>query len=177
MFIEKLRREKKWDIARCFKFIDRFIDDVNAKNNKGTFNKYKDTIYSKGLEVSKENVGILHTTMLEIDMTIVDGKFVTKLYDKRDDFTFEIVKYPSMLSNIHSKTVYNVFTSQFVRYSRVCNKLDHLIFCTSKLLKLLILKGCKRSRLLHILRKLLHKHKLVNKFNIIDINVHFLTRL
>ena len=115
--------------------------------------------------------------MLEIDMTIINGKFETKLYDKRDDFPFPIVKYPSICSNIHSKTVYNTLTSQFLRFFRVCNKLDPLIFATARLLKLLLAKGCKKYRLLRQLRKLLHKHRVGAKYGITDMQRDFLSHI
>ena len=177
MFIDKLRREKKYDVARSFNHTHRYIDDVNCKNNKGNFDKYKSEIYSKGLIVNKENIGNIHTSMLEIDMTVTNKMFVTKLYDKRDDFNFPIVKYPSTASNIHSSTIYNVFTTQIIRYSRVCNHLKYFIHATSNLIKQMCKKGCKQYKLHKLLRKIITRHSLRDKYKIVHLYKDFTRHL
>lgn len=177
IFIEKLCRNKQLSIAKTFNHTHRYIDDINPKNNKENFNKYKAEIYSKGLIINKENIGTQHTSMLEIDMIIKNNTFETKLYDKRDDFKFPIVQYPSLDSNIHSRTMYNVFTTQVIRYSRVCNKLQHLISSITILIKKICKKGCKKYKILILLRKLAFKHNFASKFNFkhtyYDFMIHF----
>jgi hypothetical protein len=54
---------------------------------------------------------------LEIDS---EGRLRTKLYDKRDDFNFPIVKFPFICSNITAAPAYGVYISQLIRYSRTC---------------------------------------------------------
>jgi hypothetical protein len=61
---------------------------------------------------------------LEIDSL---GRLKTKLYDKRDDFNFPIVKFPFICSNIPAAPAYRVYISQLIRYSRACGSyLDFL---------------------------------------------------
>ena len=64
----------------------------------------------------------------------------TKLYDKLDDFTFPIVNFPFISSNIPAPPVYGVYISQLVHYSRACAQysdfLDRAQLLTQKLLKL-----------------------------------------
>ena len=52
---------------------------------------------------------------LEIDGK---GKLLTKLFDKRDDFSFHIVNFLFICGNISSASAYGVFISQLVRYAR-----------------------------------------------------------
>ena len=50
--------------------------------------------------------------------------FHLSVYDKRDDFSFRIVNFPHMDSNIPA---YGVYISQLVRYVRICtSKLDFI---------------------------------------------------
>ena len=66
-----------------------------------------------------------------------DGKLLTQLYDKRDDFDFPIVNFLCLSSNIPESPAYGVFVSQLIRYARVCLK-DFLFrgsILVSKLLK------------------------------------------
>ena len=43
-----------------------------------------------------------------------------KLYDKRDDFTFPIVSFPFISSNIPASPTNGIYISQLVRYFRAC---------------------------------------------------------
>ena len=61
-----------------------------------------------------------------------DAKLLTNpirisIYDKRDDFTFRIVNFPHMDSNIPANPAYGVYISQLVRYGRICtSKVDFM---------------------------------------------------
>ena len=54
---------------------------------------------------------------LEIDS---EGRWRTKLYDKRDYFNFPIVNFPFICSNIPVAPAYGVYVSHLIRYSRAC---------------------------------------------------------
>ena len=66
------------------------------------------------------------------------GRLKTKLYDKRDDFSFPIVIFPFLSSNIPAAPTYGVYISQLIRYSRACisyhDFLDRGLLLTRKLL-------------------------------------------
>ena len=55
---------------------------------------------------------------IEIDN---EERLQTKLYDKRDDFTFPIVNFP-FTNNITSSAAYEVYNSLLMRYSRASAK-------------------------------------------------------
>ena len=168
VFMEGLCREKKFAEAKSFNHTHRYLDDINPKNNHGNFAKYKDTIYAPGLTINKENNGTLTTSMLDIDMTIdpVTKQFSTKLYDKRNDFGFPIVKFPNVTSNIHSRTCYNVFVTQVIRISRVCNRLHLFLHALKNLFNTMIAKGCKKHILLKKLYVCFVKKDLYSKYKI-----------
>jgi hypothetical protein len=73
---------------------------------------------------------------LEIDNS---GRLSTKLYDKRDDFTFPIVNFPFLCGNIPAAPAYGVYISQLDRYSRACGVyrdfLDRAWLLTDKLMR------------------------------------------
>ena len=54
---------------------------------------------------------------LEIDN---EDRLKTKLHDKRDDFSFPIVNFPFLCSNIPAAPAYGVYISQLIRYARAC---------------------------------------------------------
>jgi len=51
----------------------------------------------------------------------INGTLTSKLYDKRDDFSFPVVNYPFLNSNIPSSSAYGIYMSQLIRYSRTLN--------------------------------------------------------
>ena len=62
---------------------------------------------------------------LDLNLSITNGIVSSKMYDKRDDFNFEIVNFP--------------FLDQLIRFARVCSNVDGFnnrnLFLTAKLLK------------------------------------------
>ena len=61
---------------------------------------------------------------MDLNVSICDGKFRVKVYDKRDDFPFQIVQFSKKNCNLSRKSVLGVFQSQIVRYFRICSDLD-----------------------------------------------------
>ena len=53
------------------------------------------------LELKYEHNGN-HATFLDLDIKISGDKFIYKLYDKRDEFPFFVVRMPDRRSNIPS---------------------------------------------------------------------------
>ena len=58
---------------------------------------------------------------LDILITIENGKYHTTIFDKRDNFGFNIVNFPHLCSNIPTKPAYGVYISQLIRIGRICN--------------------------------------------------------
>ena len=58
-------------------------------------------MYSAELEL-KLGHSVTHATYLDLDIKTEDGMFVYKVFDKRDKFSFFIVRMPHFESNIPS---------------------------------------------------------------------------
>ena len=48
---------------------------------------------------------------ISISIPVCGGKYITEVYDKRDDFNFDIVNFPCMCSNNPAKPTYVVYIS------------------------------------------------------------------
>ena len=72
-------------------------------------------------------------------MSITNGIVFSKIYDKRDDFNFEIVNFPFLDGDVPRSPSYGVYISQLIRFARVCSNVDDFnnrsSFLTAKLLK------------------------------------------
>ena len=56
-------------------------------------------------------------------MSITNGIVSSKIYDKRDDFNFEIVNFPFLDGDV-PRSPYGVYISQLIRFARVCSNVD-----------------------------------------------------
>ena len=72
-------------------------------------------------------------------MSITNGIVSSKIYDKRDDFYFEIVNFPFLDGDVPRSPSFGVYISQLIRFARVCSYVDNFnnrnLFLTAKLLK------------------------------------------
>ena len=103
-----------------------FIDDLLSLNDDSTFEKpYKD-IFSRELELKKENDSNSCASFLDIYIYIENGEFHTKLLDKRDNFCCDIVRMSFYCSNVPSKMFYGSIGAEFLRISRATSKIEDL---------------------------------------------------
>ena len=145
-------------LARKFGKTYRFIDDLNALNDGGEFEKIHSEIYPPELVLKKENSDNNHATFLDLDITIVDGRFETKLFDKRDDFPFSIVRFPYKCSNMPNKMFYSTIGAEFLRIARATSRIEDLILTLSSLIKRMINQGAKQDLARHTLQNVVRKH-------------------
>ena len=62
------------------------------------------------------------------------GGFVkTKIYDKRDEFDFDIVNCPFLDGDVPRSTSYGVYISQLIRFARVSSHADDFYTCNKVL--------------------------------------------
>ena len=83
-----------------------FIDDLLSVNDGSTFVKQFKDIYPTELELMKENNSNSCASFLDLYIYVENGKFHTRLFDKRDNFGFDIVRMPFYCSNIPRKMLY-----------------------------------------------------------------------
>ena len=91
----------------------------------------------------------------------------SKIYDKRDDFNFEIVNFPFFDGDVSRSPSYGVYISQLIRFARVCSYVEEFnnrnLFLTAKLLK----QGYRYHKIRKAFYKFYHRHsELIVKYNI-----------
>jgi hypothetical protein len=141
-------------LAVAFNLTFRYIDDVLSINND-QFHSYVDFIYPSELEIKDTTESSTSASYLDVLLNIdADGKLTTQLYDKRDDFSFTIVNFPYICSNIPLSPAYEVYISQLIRYARACSTYDQFLSRSRLLTDKLMLQGFLQSRLMSAFRKL-----------------------
>ena len=151
-FMEKLTKED-YSIAKKFNHTSRYIDDLITLNNDGNLMSSMNRIYPKELVLSLENEDDQQATFLDLDIKVRENCFQVKTYDKRDAFNFEIVSYPDLSGNIPAQPAYGVFTSQVIRYARICNFHQDIV----DKIQILVRKLIKKNYTMDGIRKTLRK--------------------
>ena len=102
---------------------------------------------------------------LDISISICNNKYVTEVYDKRENFNFKIVNYPYMCSNIPAKPTYGVYVSQLIRISRICDNYVSFVKRHRLLTERLIKQGFWYNKLSISFKKFSRRHSMLfNKY-------------
>ena len=166
-FMKSLVSTKKLHLARKFNFTFRYIDDLISINNS-CFGNYVSSIYPSSLELKNATDSPEGTAYLDLYLFKTnDGLLKTKLYDKRDDFQFEIVNYPWMDSNIPICPAYGVYISRLVAFARACSDFNEFFQRHLVLAKKLVHQGFLKSKLHKIFIQFVNRHEpLVSKYHL-----------
>ena len=95
------------------------------------------------MELKIENENTQAPSHLDLDLKINDGIFSSKLYDKREDFPFSVVRMPHRQSNMPSKMFYYTISAEVLRICRATSNFSDFVDSVKKLLKRMIKQGAK----------------------------------
>ena len=101
-------KNTNYGVARKFGNIFKFIDDLIAINDGNEFENRYSEIYPPELILKKENTSDLH-------LCINEGQIQTSLYDKRNSYNFNVVRFPFKSSTISSKMFFAVISAEILR--------------------------------------------------------------
>ena len=145
-FIDDLVISGNMDTARKLKNMFRYQDDLIVFEDKQVDGNYAFSdsiqyIYPREMELKSTNISLNTCTYLDLRISIYQGKYNFKSYDKRNDFDFEVINYPYKNSNIPTNPAYGIFTSQLVRQCRINKNAVYFKKEVGKLCKKFIRQG------------------------------------
>ena len=79
----------------AFNTASRYLDDII--NISIYFDNMVSQIYSTELQLNKANASNTEAPFLDLHLSISNDIVLTKVYNKRDDFDFEIVNFPFLM--------------------------------------------------------------------------------
>ena len=91
------------------------MDDILNINNV-YFDIMVSQIYPSELQLNKASD--TEAEFLDLHLSISNDIVSTKIYDKCDNFDFEIVNFPFLDGDVHLSTSYGVYISQLIRFAR-----------------------------------------------------------
>ena len=110
------------EIIEAFNSTSRYLDDLLNIDNI-YFDQMVDRIYSTELQLNRANSSDTEAPFLDLNLCISNGTVSTKIYDKRDDFDFDIVNFPFLDGDVPRRTSYGVYISQLIRFARASSNL------------------------------------------------------
>ena len=81
-------------------------------------------IYPTELQLNKVNSIDTEAPFFNLNLSITNGIVSSKIYDKRDDFNFEIVSFPFFDGDVPRSPSYGVYNSHIIHFARVCSNVD-----------------------------------------------------
>ena len=104
---------------------------------------------------------------MDLPLSISNGFVSSKIYDKRDEFDFDIVNFPFMDGDVPRSTSYGVYISQLIRFARVSSLVADFNARSKSLTAKLLRQGYRYHKLRKTFSKFYRRHyELVSKFNV-----------
>ena len=161
-FMLSLSEVNQSGIIEAFNSTSRYLDDLlNIDNN--LFDSMVNRIYSSERQLNKANVSDADASFLNLHLSFVK----TKIYDKRDDFDFDIVNFPFLDGDVPRSASYSIYISQLIRFARVSSHVDDFHTRNKVLTAKLLRQGYRYHKLRKAFSKFYWRHfEIVSKYNI-----------
>ena len=171
-WMEDLTKTAYGIARRFYGNTNRFIDDLCTLNNGHQIAKNWKKIYPKELVLNKENIEDKEATFLDLVITVEDNKFHTKIYDKRDAFSFQIVSLPDLRGNIAEGPAYGVLKGQVIRFARNSSKFTDFSSRITMMVNKVANKGYEIEKIIKSTRNCILRHGwILEKFSELDMRM------
>ena len=165
-FMKSLSRENQADIIEAFTSTSRYLDDLLNIDNI-YFDQMVDRIYPTDLLLNRANSSYTEAPFLDLNLCISNGTVSTKIYDKRDDFDFDIVNFPFLDGDVPQRTSYGVYISQLIRFARASSNLNDFYYRNKALTAKLLRQGYRYFKLHKAFSKFYRRHSaLLEKYSV-----------
>ena len=150
---------KQAEIIEAFKSTSRYLDEVLNIDNP-YFEGMVNHTYPPELQLNK-------APFLDLHLSISNGFVSSKIYDKRDDFDFDIVNFPFLDGDVSRSTSYGVYISQLIWFARVSSHVVDFNARNKSLTAKLLQQGYRYHKLRKTFSKFYRRHyELISKFSV-----------
>lgn len=164
-FMLELSKQQENNLIDSFNDCCRYIDDILTMDNS-YFEVHISKIYPKELTLIKSNKTDKDVSFLDLQIIVDNNKVYTKIYDKRDDYNFDIVNYPFLDGDVPKSTSYGIYISQLVRFARACSYVEDFNIRNLSMTKKLLKQGFLYHKLRKSFARFFHKYfAIVSKYN------------
>ena len=167
-FMMSLSDDKQSDVIHAFNTTSRYLDDI-LNINYVYFDNMVSQIYPSELQLNKANTSDTVASFFNLHLSNSNDIVSTKIYDKRDDFDFEIVNFPFLDRDVPRSTSYGVYTciSQLIRFARAYSYAADFNTCNKLLTRKLLKQGYQYHELSKTVSKFYRRYyDLISKFQV-----------
>ena len=165
-FMKDLSSDNQADVIKAFNSTSRYLDDLLNIDNP-YFEGMVNQIYPSELQLNKSNTSDTEAPFLDLHLSISNGYVSSKIYNKRDDFDFDIVNFPFLDGDVPRRPSYGVYISQLIRFARVCSHFDDLNTRNKCLTAKLLKQGYRYHKLRKAFSKFYRRHyEFISIFNV-----------
>ena len=107
-FMDSLNHDNQADVIEASNSTSRYLDDLLNIDNP-YFEGMVNQIYPPELQLNKANTTDTEAPFWDLHLSIANGFVSSKIYDKRDDFDFDIVNFPFLDGDVPRRASYGVF--------------------------------------------------------------------
>ena len=116
-FMKNLSSDNQADVIKAFNLTSRCVDDL-----LNTDNPYCEEWSTKFIQLNCNLIKLIlqiSRPPLDLHLSISNGFVSSKIYDRLDDFDFDIVNFPFLDGDVPRRPSYGVYISQLIRFARV----------------------------------------------------------
>ena len=164
--MKSITKEKGYDLKDAFNSTSRYLDDLlNIDNIHFKHMVYR--IYPAELHLNKANASDTEAAFLDLNVSIHYDIVSTKIFDKRDDFNFDIVNVPFLDGDAPRRPSYGVYISQLICFARASTHVNDFNNHTKFLTATLLNQGYRYHKLQKAFSKCYRRHfELVEKYHV-----------
>ena len=140
-----------------FNSTSRYLDDLLNIDNI-YFDQMVDHIYPTELQLNRADSSDTEAPFLDLNLYISNGTVSTKIYDKRDDFDFDIVNFPFLDGDVPRRTSYRVYISQLIRFTRASSNISDFNYYNNALTAKLLRQSYRYFKLRKAFSKFNRRH-------------------
>ena len=156
-FMKSLSWENQADIIEVFNSTSRYLDDLLNIDNI-YFEHMVDRIYPAEIQLKKANSSDTEAPVFGFELSISNGTVSTKIYDKWNDFDFDIVNFPFLDDDVPRRTSYGVHIFQLIPFARASSSVSDFNCRNRALTTKLLRQGYRYHKLRKTFSKFYRRH-------------------
>ena len=116
--MDSLNNDNQDDVIEAFNSTSRYLGDLLNIDNL-YFEGMVDQIYPPELQLNKANITDTEAPFLDLHLSVANGFVSSKIYNKCDDFDFDIINFQFLDRDVPRRASYGVYISQLIMFARV----------------------------------------------------------
>ena len=119
-------------------------------------------VYQNTLQLKKTHNSETSSNYLDLAITITNDKISTKLYNKTDDFSFNVIRFPYSDTNISLINKSSVIYTETLRLANTCSFFNVFVSKITDMVTTLLKNGYEEDFIVTSIVKCIYKNKFIS---------------